>query len=644
MHTAPPPSSRRLASTLVHVPVLDAPVTIADRAFANTMSADAPGEDSAALLDDPAFALRYEPGELLGEGGMGAVRLASDRRIGRDVAIKTMVAQPNNRRGMTARFLREACVQGQLEHPAIVPVYDLGRDPAGDLYFTMKRVRGATFAEIIEQLGKNPGEATRTYSRRKLLSAFASACQAVHFAHTRGVVHRDLKPANIMLGDFGEVYVLDWGIAKIVGVPDLPSPAERPSIATSDPGSHTGSGELVGTVGYMPPEQLRGESEIDARADVYALGAILFELLCLEPLHGRSTLEAAITSTLQGADARASARAPHREVSPELEAICSKATALQPCDRFPSLRELLDELERFLDGDRDLARRRELAAEHARSAALAASEAFDEQSDSTEARRRALHHAGRALALDASNQQALDTLVRLLTKPPRQLPAEALAEIRLASRRSERSVATGATLGYLAWFVFLPFGFWMGVRSPLTAVVASVLWASAALSAYALRRSRAADQVRYAGFVATAVAASAASTVCGPYVLVPTLAVINVVLWLLLPGRTHRLTIVGLGWLTILVPAVLEWTHVVRFYHFHGDQVTIVPSMLDFPAIPTHAFLLLASLALVTVAAFLITRFRNDLTEAETQLHLQAWQLRQLVPTEAPRTARPTGS
>ena len=129
MQPAPPPSSRRPATTFVHVPVLDAPVTIADRAFADTLVAEAPSEGGTALLDNPAFTLRYEPGELLGEGGMGAVRLASDRRIGRDVAIKTMVAQPENRRSMTARFLREACVQGQLEHPAIVPVYDLGRDP-----------------------------------------------------------------------------------------------------------------------------------------------------------------------------------------------------------------------------------------------------------------------------------------------------------------------------------------------------------------------------------------------------------------------------------------------------------------------------------------------------------------------------------
>jgi eukaryotic-like serine/threonine-protein kinase len=637
MPTAPVPSAERAVSTLVRVPVLDAPVTIADQAFANTVAPEGAADVTTDLLDEPAFSLRYAPGELLGEGGMGTVRVASDHRIGRDVALKTMLAQDPRRRTLTARFLREACVQGQLEHPAIVPVYDLGRDPAGDLYFTMKRVRGVTFADIVERLRSSTGDSAAQYSRRKLLSAFASVCQAVHFAHTRGVVHRDLKPDNVMLGDFGEVYVLDWGIAKIVGTPDVPQ-GERPSIAAgADPGSRTGWGETVGTLGYMPPEQIRGAVEIDARADVYALGAILYELLCLEPLHAKGTIEALVVSTLQGADARASVRAPQRDVSPELEAICVTATALDPAGRFASVRDLLDALERFLDGDRDLERRRELATEHARSAAVAAREALDDRSDTTEeARRRALHHLGRALAFDASNREAIDTLVRLLTQPPRAIPAEAVAELRLAERRTQRTVATGATLGYLAWFLFLPFGFWMGVRDPIVTLIASALWAAAALSAYAsLRRPDPRSPRRFTAFVATAVAAAATSAVCGPYVLVPTLAVINVALWLLLPGRAHRLTIVGLGWLTILVPAVLEWTHVVRFYHFHGGQVTIVPSMLDFPAMPTHAFLLVASLALVSVAALLIARFRDDLTEAETRLHLQAWQLKQLVPHEA---------
>src|SRR5262249_39471269 len=124
--------------------------------------------------------------------------------------------------GETFRFLREARVQGQLEHPAIAPVYDLGRTEEGDAFFTMKRVRGRTMKDVIEALASGDEDTIQRFSRRKLLQAFSSVCQAVEFAHSRGVLHRDLKPSNVMLGDFGEVTVLDWGLAKI-----LSSPAPR---------------------------------------------------------------------------------------------------------------------------------------------------------------------------------------------------------------------------------------------------------------------------------------------------------------------------------------------------------------------------------------------------------------------------------
>ena len=395
-----------------------------------------------AFLDNPAFSMRYEPGQTLGEGGMGVVRLASDRRIGREVAIKAMRGADASRRDLVARFLREACVQGQLEHPAIVPVYDLGRDPGGALYFTMKRVRGETFEQIVARLRSNDGDAARQHTRRKLLTAFASACQAVEFAHTRGVVHRDLKPANVMLGDFGEVYVLDWGVAKLVGVSDAVVTG-RPSIVPgSDPGSRTSAGATMGTPGYMSPEQALGEP-VDERADVYALGAILFEVLCLQPLHEARTVEGALTSTVQGAEARASVRAPHLDVPPELESLCVRATQVEPADRFQTVRELLEALERFLDGDRDVERRRQLAVEHTRAARRAADEALAERDPSSVARREALREVGRALALDPSSEEAVATLVALLTRPPREMPPEALAEMAESSRRAQRAISRG---------------------------------------------------------------------------------------------------------------------------------------------------------------------------------------------------------
>jgi serine/threonine-protein kinase len=154
------------------------------------------------------FEERYEHRALLGEGGMGAVDLFQDRAIGREVAIKRIRPEASSP-GALARFVREARVQGQLEHPAIVPVHDLAENSEGTAFFTMKRVRGASLDDILDALATDAPDARARYGRRKLLTAFATVCLAVDFAHSRGVLHRDLKPANVMLGDFGEVYVLD---------------------------------------------------------------------------------------------------------------------------------------------------------------------------------------------------------------------------------------------------------------------------------------------------------------------------------------------------------------------------------------------------------------------------------------------------
>ena len=158
---------------------------------------------------------RYQIDREIGRGGMGVVQLIRDRRIGRSIARKLMRADHAGDPEARARFLREVQVQGQLEHPAIVPVYDLDEGGGGAPSFTMKTIRGRTLHEIIAALRTGEPDAARQYTRHKLLSAFGGVCLAIDYAHQRGVLHRDLKPSNLMLGDFGEVYVLDWGIAKI---------------------------------------------------------------------------------------------------------------------------------------------------------------------------------------------------------------------------------------------------------------------------------------------------------------------------------------------------------------------------------------------------------------------------------------------
>src|SRR5688572_18364746 len=217
-----------------------------------------PVREASAALDESGP--RYERLDLLGQGGMGTVWLSRDARIGRRVAMKT-VRHGEADAGTRARFLREARVQGQLEHPAVVPVYDLGTTPEGDVFFTMKRVRGDTLALIIQRLRNSDvmGAAASPYSERRLLTAFSQICLAVDYAHARGVLHRDLKPENLMLGDHGEIYVLDWGVARVVH-DDLDEaersldPEELRASASTD--QQTG---VAGTPGYIAPEKPKGQ-------------------------------------------------------------------------------------------------------------------------------------------------------------------------------------------------------------------------------------------------------------------------------------------------------------------------------------------------------------------------------------------------
>src|SRR5690606_2515186 len=186
---------------------LEVPGTIDERA----------GEPRPAATD-ALLADRYRPLRLMGKGGMGEVIAARDEQIGRDVAIKRMKAARPSERAIQ-RFLREASIQGRLEHPAIVPVHEIGRDTDGLPFFAMKKLTGTTLGKLLEP---SPGAAApaASFPLQRVLRAFVDACLAVELAHVRGVVHRDLNPNNLMLGDFGEVYVLDWGVAKVIGEED----------------------------------------------------------------------------------------------------------------------------------------------------------------------------------------------------------------------------------------------------------------------------------------------------------------------------------------------------------------------------------------------------------------------------------------
>ena len=233
---------------------------------------------------------KYDIGAVVARGGMGAILDAREAAIERRVAMKVML--DTNDAGDIARFIAEAKVTGQLEHPNIVPVHELGVDENGQPFYTMQMVRGITLKKVLELLADGVAETVKKFPLSALLTVFQKVCDAIAFAHSRGVIHRDLKPENLMLGDFGSVLVMDWGLAKIIGKQDRTgaAPSMRSSIHLAGSGAassalgSTQAGTIMGTPQYMPPEQARGEIEtLDQRADIYSLGAILYHILTLRP-------------------------------------------------------------------------------------------------------------------------------------------------------------------------------------------------------------------------------------------------------------------------------------------------------------------------------------------------------------------------
>jgi len=572
---------------------------------------------------------RYETRRLLGRGGMGEVHLCLDRRIGRQIAMKRRHSASAGSFG-SDRFFREICVQGQLEHPSVVPLYDLAVGADGDAYFTMKHVRGRTMKSILVALREGDPQATAEYPLRRLLGAFASVCLAAAFAHSRGVVHRDLKPENVMLGDYGEVYVLDWGVAKIAG--ESTHPSEAPiSVPARD--EETSEGSAVGTIGYMAPEQLRGDLEsVDGRADVYSLGAIVFEILAGKPLHEGSRHDR-IASTFAGADARVHVRAPDRDAPPELEAICVAATAKDPGDRSLTARAIHDAVDAYLSHDRNLELRRSIARDHARAASEAAVRALDAGTTGIEDRRRGVLEAGRALALDPMNEEAQTAMLRLLTEPPRELPDEVVHELDEAAARRREGGDRLSAWAMASGFLYLPLFLWMKIESyAALAVFYALILATIAISLVPPRK-------RPLLLISASVLASVTATVTvfGPFIGLPALAAVAVAVF---NSYNHR----GRAYVCVMacssfaIPALAQWLGVLRpSFTLDGRAIHVTPWMVSFPPGATFAMLLLTSIGFVVMAAIVTARMHDHLTEAERRLAVQAWQLRQLVP----RTADP---
>lgn len=289
---------------------------------------------------------RYAEIETLGRGGMGEVFRVRDHYLGRDVAQKRLLPQFADSPEHVMALRREARIIGGLEHPAIVPVHEIGSRPDGTPYYTMKLVRNTSLGDVIELLRIGDREAVERYTLRRLAAIFMSLAQGLEYAHSKGVVHRDLKPENVLLGEFGEVQVMDWGIAKRM---DSGSKAE---------------GFIVGTPAYMSPEQASGrDSQVDHRADIYAFGVMLYEVLALRRPFGGETSEQQLEATRTLTPLPPSVLAREREVPAELEALVMQMLAKEPAARPQSMREVWAALERFLAGEAERERRRQRAAD-----------------------------------------------------------------------------------------------------------------------------------------------------------------------------------------------------------------------------------------------------------------------------------------
>jgi PAS domain S-box-containing protein len=313
---------------------------------------------------------RYALTRLHATGGIGRVWLARDGALGRDVALKELRPERADHQATRSRFLQEASITGQLEHPGVVPVYELARHAGNQQpFYTMRFVRGRTLSEAAQSYHRqrSSGQAG-SLDLLALLNAFVAVCHTVAYAHSRGVLHRDLKPHNVILGDFGEVIVLDWGLAKRLGCPEEDAAngsAPLPQAGAEDSG-RTVPGQALGTPAYMAPEQAAGQLDrIDRRTDVYGLGAILYEILTGQPPFTGADTHEVLRRVREQEPLPPSQVDP--ALPPALEAVCLRALAKDPTRRYASAAEPAQEVQRWMA---DLAQRQRAEQERERFFAL----------------------------------------------------------------------------------------------------------------------------------------------------------------------------------------------------------------------------------------------------------------------------------
>ncbi|MEQ9459366.1 MAG: serine/threonine-protein kinase [Phycisphaeraceae bacterium] len=292
--------------------------------------------------------LKYTDFEPLTEGGTAELQTCLDRNLNRVVVYKKLHDHLADSDMENARFLREARVTALISHPGTVPLYEVGRDRSGAVYFTMKKLEGQDLSLILKGLAARDRKMEADFPLSRLIDIMIQACQTLSFAHSSGIIHRDIKPANILVGAFGEVTVLDWGLAKVHGeeVKDLESLAsvEVPQGKEAVRMELTQPGRRYGTPLYMSPEQAEGKATIDERTDIYNMGSVLFEILTRENLVFGSKIDEVLEMILERPTPQPIKVAPDEHIPKVLNAICYKALQKDPDDRYQSMNEFCDDL------------------------------------------------------------------------------------------------------------------------------------------------------------------------------------------------------------------------------------------------------------------------------------------------------------